>query len=77
MKKVPFIDQSGLYALEEVIKEMQKMGITVVFTMTHPQPLYLFKKNNLIPDVIPEKYLFKSIDDCAIWLKEYCEKCDE
>jgi len=77
MKKVPFIDQSGLYALEEVIKEMQKMGITVVLTMTHPQPLYLFKKNNLIPDVIPEKYLFKSIDDCAIWLKEYCEKCDE
>ena len=77
MKRVPFIDQSGLYALEEVIKEMQKMGITVVFTMTHPQPLYLFKKNNLVPDVVPESLLFKSIDECAIWLKAYCEKCEE
>lgn len=77
MKRVPFIDQSGLYALEEVIKEMQKMGITVVLTMTHPQPLYLFKKTNLIPDVIPEKYLFESIDECAVWLKDYCDKFDE
>ena len=77
MKRVPFIDQSGLYALEEVIKEMQKMGIIVVLTMTHPQPLYLFRKNKIIPEIIPEKYLFKSIDECALWLKEHCEKCEE
>lgn len=75
MKKVPYIDQSGLYALEEVIKEMQKMGIAVVLTMTQPQPLYMLKKNRLIPDVLPYNFLFDSIEDCAAWLKEYCEKC--
>ena len=74
MKRVPFIDQSGLYALEEVIKEMQKTGITVILTMTQSQPLYLFKKNKFIPNIIPEKYLFDNIEDCAIWLKEYCNK---
>lgn len=73
MKRVPYMDQSGLYALEEVIKEMQKMGIVVVFTMLQPQPLYLFKKNRLIPDIIPEDYLFESIEDCADWLKNYVE----
>lgn len=71
MKKVPFIDQSGLYALEEVIKEMQKMGIVVVLTMTQPQPLSLLRKTKFIPDILPEKYLFKSIEECSVWLSEY------
>jgi len=71
MKKVPFIDQSGLYALEEVMKEMQKMGIVVVLTMTQPQPLSLLRKTNFIPDILPEKYLFSSIEDCSVWLSEY------
>ena len=75
MKKVPYIDQSGLYALEEVIKEMQNMGIVVVFTMIQAQPLYLLRKNHLIPEVLPEKYLFDRIENCAIWLKEYCKEC--
>jgi SulP family sulfate permease len=75
MKKVPFIDQSGLYALEEVIKEMQKIGIKVVLTMTQPQPLYMLKKNRMIPDILPEDCLFASIEECAVWLKDYCGKC--
>ena len=77
MKQVPYIDQSGLYALEEVIKEMQKMGIIVVLTMTQAQPMYLLKRNHLIPDILPEKYLFDNIQDCSIWLKEYCIECKE
>ncbi len=71
MKKVPFIDQSGLYALEEVIKEMQQMGIVVVLTMIQPQPLSLFRKTRFIPDVLKEEYLFNSIEDCSVWLSEY------
>ncbi len=73
MKKVPFIDQSGLYALEEVIKEMQKMGIVVVLTMIQSQPLSLFRKTNFIPDILPEKYIFNSIEDCSVWLSEYSQ----
>lgn len=71
MKKVPFIDQSGLYALEEVIKEMQQMGIVVLLTMIQPQPLSLFRKTQFIPDVLKEEYLFNSIQDCSVWLSEY------
>lgn len=71
MKRVPFIDQSGLYALEEVIKEMQQMNITVVLTMTQAQPLYLFNKNKFIPSIIPEKYMFENIEECAKWLKKH------
>lgn len=75
MKKVPFIDQSGLYALEEVIKEMQKAGIVVVMTMLQPQPLYMLRKNRFIPNILADEYLFHDIESCSLWLKEYCEKC--
>jgi len=74
MKKVPFIDMSGLFALEEVIKEMQKMGIIVVLTMTQAQPLSLLRKTKFIPDILPEKFLFNSIEECAVWLSESSRK---
>ncbi len=74
MKKVPYIDQSGLYALEAVVKEMQRFGIKVVFTMIQPQPMHLFKANLFIPNIVPEKYVFANIDDCANWLKEVNKK---
>lgn len=74
MKKVPFIDQSGLYALEEVIKEMQKSGIVVVLTMIQSQPLSLLRKTNFIPEVLPEQLLFNSLEECSHWLSEYSRK---
>ena len=71
MKKVPWMDQSGLHAFEQVVKEMDKMGIIVVLTMTQAQPLSLFQKTRLVPEIIPEKHLFKSIAGCSMWLKEH------
>jgi sulfate permease, SulP family len=74
MKRVPWMDQSGLHAFEQVVKEMDKMGIVVVLTMTQAQPLSLFQKTRLVPEIIPEKHLFKSIEDCSKWLKEHNSK---
>ncbi len=74
MKRVPFMDQSGLYALGDVIKQMQKMGIIVVLTMPQSQPMVLLTQNKFIPRVIPRDLVFNNIDDCAIWLKEFSEK---
>lgn len=74
MKKVPYIDQSGLYAIEQAVKEMQQRNILVVFTMMQDQPLFLLKKNRVIPNIIPRKHLFATIKDCAIWLNEYAKK---
>jgi len=70
MKQVPYIDQSGLYALEDVIKEMQKSGITVLMTMVQSQPLYLFEKNRFIPNILSKKHVFNSIEDCANWISK-------
>ncbi|TKG95974.1 SulP family inorganic anion transporter [Puteibacter caeruleilacunae] len=70
LQRVPFIDQSGLYALEEVIREMQLQGITVVLSRPQKQPLYLLKKNGFIPGIIPEDHVFEELEDCAKWLRK-------
>jgi hypothetical protein len=35
---------------------------------------FFVKKPRFIPDVLPEKYLFSSIDGCTVWLSKYSRK---
>ncbi|MCB0546546.1 MAG: SulP family inorganic anion transporter [Phaeodactylibacter sp.] len=71
MDRVPYVDQSGLYAMEEAVQELQEQGILVVFTGLHGQPLDMFKRINLIPGLISEEYLFETFEDCVNWLKPF------
>lgn len=65
MKKVVFMDQSGLYAVETAIEDLKARGITVYLTMVHEKPLEMMKAINLIPGLLPEENVFKSFPDCA------------
>ena len=73
MDKVPYIDLSGLYAMEDAILELQEQGIKVVFTDIHGQPLEMLKKFDVIPDLIDDDHCFNTFKDCIIWLEEYCQ----
>lgn len=70
MQRVPYVDQSGLYAMEEAVMELHDQGIAIVFTGLHGQPLDMFKRINLVPGLIDEKYLFKNFRTCSAWLIE-------
>ena len=70
MMNVPYIDQTGLYALEEVVLSLQKRNIAVVISGLQIQPCRMLQRINLIPGLIPEKYLFDKIEDCIQWLGE-------
>jgi len=74
MRKVPFMDQSGLYAMENAIIDLQAKGITVAMTIIQPQPLYMMTKIELIPGLIPEELTFPTFEACAAWLKEFLIK---
>jgi SulP family sulfate permease len=65
MKKVAFMDQSGLYALEDAVRDLKERNIQVAFTMIQQQPMYMMKKISLIPDLVSEKLVFESFSDCA------------
>ncbi len=74
MDRVPYVDQSGLYAMEEAVQELQAQGILVVFTGLHGQPLDMFKGINLIPGLVSEEYLFETFEDCVNWLKPFIKE---
>lgn len=70
MNKVPHMDQSGVYAMEEVIAELQKKGVVVVFTGLKPQPLDMLKKIGVIPAQVPIMHVFTNFKACEVWLKQ-------
>ena len=70
MKLVSFMDQSGLYAMETAIKDLQARGITVLMTIIQPQPMYMLRTLNVIPSVVPEEHTFKTFEDCTEYLSK-------
>ena len=70
MRLVSFMDQSGLYAMETAIKDIQDRGVMVLMTIIQPQPMYMLKTMNLIPDLVPEEHTFKTFEDCTEFLKK-------
>lgn len=73
MGKVPFMDQTGLYALEDAILSLEQRGIQVLFTGLQPQPKNMLERINLIPSLIPNENIFKTFGDCIGWLKVNCK----
>ena len=69
MGKVPYIDQSGLYALEDVLLGLEKKNIHPLLVNVQNQPLYLLKSIDIVPDLIPEEHLFKNFNECTNWIK--------
>jgi len=73
MRLVSFMDQSGLYAMETAIKDLQARGIMVLMTIIQPQPMYMLKTMNLIPEVVPEEHTFKTFEECTEFLAKNIE----
>ncbi|WP_103068944.1 SulP family inorganic anion transporter [Aquimarina sediminis] len=73
MRRVPYMDQSGVYALEEIILNLEKKGIKIYIVEIQKQPRYLAKNINIIPDLIPEDYIFEDFDSCIAYLSEVVE----
>ena len=70
MDRVPYIDQSGLFVLEDVLLELEKNEIHVLLVDIQNQPLYLMKSIDIVPDLIPETHIFNSFNDCTKWISE-------
>ena len=70
MDRVPYIDQSGLYVLEDVLLELEKNDIHVLIVDIQTQPLYLMKSIDIVPDLIPEEHIFDSFRECTSWILE-------
>lgn len=68
MARVPYIDQSGLYTLEDTILRLSQEGKTVLLSGLQTQPEDMLRSIGLIPNLIPEDHSFESFAECEKWL---------
>jgi len=69
MDRVPYIDQTGLYALEEALFDINKKGLKVIIIGLQSQPEDMLRSIDIIPNLIPENQLINNMDNGFLWLK--------
>ena len=69
MDRVPYIDQSGLYSLEDSILALTQAGKRVALTGLKEQPEDMLERIGLVPNLVPEEQVFPTMEACKQWLK--------
>ena len=63
--KMQYMDQSGLYAMEDMIQDLKTKNVDVLFVNVLKQPRYMMERIDLIPSFIPEENIYNDFDDCV------------
>ena len=72
--KMQYLDQSGLYAIEDTLVDLINKGKKVFLVNIQEQPKYMLERIDIIPDLIPENHIFNSFNKALKWLKENINK---
>lgn len=70
MGRMQYIDQSGLYAMEDVLIDLVNQGKKVLLVNIIKQPRYMLERIDIIPDLIPEEQIFGNFKECLKWIKK-------
>ena len=71
MGRMQYMDQSGLYAMEEVLTDLVTGGKKVLLVNILKQPRYMLERIDIIPDLIPKEHIFDDFNKCMLWVKEH------
>ena len=67
--RMQYMDQSGLYAMEDMLLDLKKRNVEVLFVNLLKQPKYMMERIDIIPNFIPKEHIFKSFNECTNWVK--------
>ncbi|OMP32060.1 SulP family inorganic anion transporter [Mangrovimonas sp. DI 80] len=67
--RMQYMDQSGLYAFEDVLQELSKNGVTVLLVGLLRQPRYMMERIGIIPELISEDRIFGTFKEGTNWIK--------
>ncbi len=70
MEKVPFMDQSGVYALEAAVEQLHQQEVVVVLCGANDQVGGILKSMKIVPEMVSERHMFDDFSSCRIWLRE-------
>lgn len=62
---VPYIDQSGLYVLEDACRDLKSQGVRVLLCELGDGPTRRLRAIGLIPGLVPEEDVFATFDECV------------
>ncbi|KAA5827584.1 SulP family inorganic anion transporter [Algibacter amylolyticus] len=68
--RMQYMDQSGLYAMEDMLQELNKNKVQVLFVGLLKQPKYMMERIDIIPDMVPKEHIFSNFKDCMTWIKQ-------
>jgi SulP family sulfate permease len=68
--RMQYMDQSGLYAMEDMLQDLKQKNVEVLFVRLLRQPRYMMERIDIIPDFISEEHIFDSINQCVKWIKD-------
>jgi sulfate permease, SulP family len=74
MDRMQYMDQTGLYVLEDIIVDLKKQGKNILFVDVLKQPLYMMERIRMIPQLIAKEHIFENFDDCLRWIKKHTDK---
>lgn len=69
MDNVPYLDQSGLYVLEDILLDMESRGIEVLMVNVQAQPQYMMERIKIIPNLISLEHIFPDFETCLKWIE--------
>lgn len=74
--RMQYMDQSGLYVMEDMLLDLKNKNIDVIFVNVLEQPRYMMERIDIIPDLISEERIFKNFNECMSWIKQNVKEKD-
>ncbi|MEO6638216.1 MAG: SulP family inorganic anion transporter, partial [Ginsengibacter sp.] len=74
MDNMSYIDQSGLYALEDAFVDLVKNGKKLLLVGIARQPKFMLERIKIIPDLIPANQVFTGFKDCLTWINQHVKQ---
>jgi SulP family sulfate permease len=71
MGRMNYMDQSGLYVMEDVLIDLVKQNKKVLLVDISEQPRLMLETIDIIPDLIPQEQIFNTFNDCLVWVKSH------
>ncbi len=70
LDKMQYIDQSGLYALEDVLLNLKKENKIILFVNLQAQPRNMMERIGILPNLVREEFVFPNFQNCLQWIQQ-------
>ncbi len=70
LSRMQYMDQTGLYVMEDALKDLRARGVNVVFVGLLDQPRYMMERNDIIPSLVAESEVYENF---KIYLKQLAQ----